>query len=153
MVSLAREDSNKQVNTLEEDCCYIKSVLTRPVALMTDLSKLQNTEYQKLRIKRNRKAARMLGLLVAAFTVCWLPYIVCYPLSQFYPTLLSDYATLFVWWLGYMNSAINPFLYVYSNKNIRRSVRNLFCKRLVHACIAKDRMHNFRTNSFKANRI
>ena len=47
----------------------------------------ENSAYQKLRIKRNRKAARMLGFLVAAFSICWLPYTIFYPLSQFFPNL------------------------------------------------------------------
>lgn len=79
----------------------------------------ENANYQTLRLKRNRKAARMLGILVAAFSICWLPFTILYPLSQFYPDLLPSYVTIVIWWMGYLNSTINPFLYVYSNKNIR----------------------------------
>ncbi len=142
--------------------CYIKpnnkpyfnnvqNISLNPVMIKkTTLKKsiFENTEYQKMRIKRNRKAARMLGLLIATFSVCWLPYTICYPLSHFYPNLMSDFATLFVWWLGYLNSAINPFLYVYSNKNIRRSVRNLFYKRIYYSFARRNRW-----DSFKVNRI
>ena len=81
----------------------------------------ENNDYRYMRLKRNRKAARMLGLLVAAFLICWLPYIVFFPISHFYPQLIPNYLNLFIWWLGYLNSTINPFLYVYSNKNIRLS--------------------------------
>ena len=79
----------------------------------------ESSNYQNLRLKRNRKAARMLGILVAAFSICWLPFTIYYPLSQFYPNLLPQSATIVIWWMGYLNSTINPFLYVYSNKNIR----------------------------------
>ena len=79
----------------------------------------ENNDYRYMRLKRNRKAARMLGLLVAAFLICWLPYIIFFPISHFYPQLIPNYLNLFIWWLGYLNSTINPFLYVYSNKNIR----------------------------------
>lgn len=77
------------------------------------------TNYQNLRLKRNRKAARMLGLLIASFTICWLPYTIIYPFCQFYKTVLPNWFVSIVWWMGYINSTINPFLYVYSNKNIR----------------------------------
>ena len=94
--------------------------------------------YQKLRVKRNRKAARMLGILVAAFTICWLPFTIIYPLSQFYPNLLPDYVHAIIWWLGYLHSAITPFLYVYSNKIIRRSVRNLLYTQFLHVFCRKE---------------
>lgn len=65
---------------------------------------------------------------------------------------MPNYVTLVIWWMGYMNSAINPFLYVYSNKNIRRSVRAVFCKRIVYSCTShNERLVKFRTNSLKAN--
>lgn len=81
------------------------------------MSTSDQNDYRYMRLKRNRKAARMLGILVASFLICWLPYTVFFPISFFYP--IPNYLNLFIWWLGYLNSTINPFLYVYSNKNIR----------------------------------
>jgi hypothetical protein len=89
-------------------------------------SMLDANDFKGLRYKRNRKAARMLGLLVAAFSFCWLPFAIGYPLSQFFPNLLPSQANLVIWWLGYINSTINPFLYVYSNKNIRYALHFIF---------------------------
>jgi hypothetical protein len=82
-------------------------------------SLIDTNDYRAIRLKRNRKAARMLGLIIVSFSVCWLPFTVMYPLSHFYPELLPRDLTPIVWWLGYLNSTINPFLYVYCNKNIR----------------------------------
>ncbi|RNA40681.1 histamine H1 receptor [Brachionus plicatilis] len=86
----------------------------------------ETSNYQNLRLKRNRKAARMLGLLVASFSICWLPYTIIYPFCQFYKTFFPNWFVSIVWWMGYINSTINPFLYVYSNKNIRQ-VLTFFC--------------------------
>jgi hypothetical protein len=80
---------------------------------------IENVDYHSVRLKRNRKAARMLGLLVAAFLISWLPFSIIYPLGYFYPQMFPNYLNIIVWWFGYFNSTINPFLYVYSNKNIR----------------------------------
>ena len=114
------------------------------------VSLFENTTYNNLRLKRNRKAARMLGLLVTAFLICWFPFSVCYPLGQFYPNAAPNYLTIIIWWMGYLNSTINPFLYVYSNKTIRRSVRDLFYKRIWQFFIGSNKINqNFRSNSLK----
>ncbi len=107
-------DKNSQVEYIRK--CSIGS---KRKEVMNGSIFAENSDYQNLRMKRNRKAARMLGFLVAAFSICWLPFTIFYPLSQFYPDLLPDYAQIIIWWMGYSNSTINPFLYVYSNKNIR----------------------------------
>ncbi|CAF0834203.1 unnamed protein product [Brachionus calyciflorus] len=115
------------------------------------LGAYENSNYQNMRLKRNRKAARMLGLLVASFSICWLPFTIVYPLCQFYPNLLPGWLTAISWWMGYLNSTINPFLYVYSNKNIRRSVRILFVKRLWNFLTGKNMNRNFRNDSLRHN--
>ena len=65
----------------------------------------ESAAWQKARLKRNRKAARMLGLLVAAFSVCWLPYCVSFPLSQFLPDLgeLLLLLSLLIIWQVFFN--------------------------------------------------
>jgi hypothetical protein len=114
------------------------------------ISLFENTAYKNLRLKRNRKAARMLGLLVTAFLICWFPFSVCYPLGQFFPNAAPNYFTIIIWWMGYLNSTINPFLYVYSNKTIRRSVRDLFYKRIWQFFLGANKINqNFRSNSLK----
>jgi hypothetical protein len=76
-----------------------------------------NIEYQQLRFKRNRKAAYKLGVLIAIFCICWGPFVVLYPVTVFWD--INKYISFFIWWMAYCNSTINPFLYCYSNENIK----------------------------------
>lgn len=145
--------TQKKTTTLSKNHDKISKKKSNKESLSGSIFAETSPDYQSLRLKRNQKAARMLGFLVAAFSICWLPFTIFYPLGQFYPNLLPDYAMIFVWWLGYVNSTINPFLYVYSNKNIRRSVRILFCQRIwSYFTGSKSSLnHNFRHDSIKNN--
>uniref|UniRef100_A0A672ZB20 5-hydroxytryptamine receptor 1E n=1 Tax=Sphaeramia orbicularis TaxID=375764 RepID=A0A672ZB20_9TELE len=81
---------------------------------------------------RERKAARILGLILGAFIICWLPFflkelLVGLGLLQA-PQLLSDLLT----WLGYINSLINPLLYTSFNDDFKLAFKKLL-KRKEHA--------------------
>nr|QVK45754.1 G protein-coupled receptor [Proales similis] len=110
---------------------------------------VESNHFENMRLKRNRKAARMLGLLVASISICWLPFCIFYPLGKFYPNLLPNSVQLIIWWLGYFNSTVNPFLYVYSNKNIRRSVRILLFHRLSSFLPKSRSRQEIRSNSLR----
>uniref|UniRef100_UPI0037E9AA38 5-hydroxytryptamine receptor 1E n=1 Tax=Semicossyphus pulcher TaxID=241346 RepID=UPI0037E9AA38 len=81
---------------------------------------------------RERKAARILGLILGAFIVCWLPFFVkelLVGLQVLQPSqLLSDLLT----WLGYINSLINPLLYTSFNDDFKLAFKKLL-KRKEHA--------------------
>ncbi|CAF1051721.1 unnamed protein product [Adineta ricciae] len=73
-------------------------------------------ERNKARLRRNQKASRMLGILLAVFLICWLPFIISYPIMLLYPKKFSVELECIIFWLGYVNSLLNPFLYVYRLK-------------------------------------
>lgn len=80
---------------------------------------------------RERKAARILGLILGAFIFCWLPFflkelLVGLQLLQPSP-LISDALT----WLGYINSLINPLLYTSFNDDFKLAFKKLL-KRKEH---------------------
>lgn len=80
---------------------------------------------------RERKAARILGLILGAFIFCWLPFFLkelLVGLRVLQPSpVLSDVLT----WLGYINSLINPLLYTSFNDDFKLAFKKLL-KRKAH---------------------
>jgi len=76
---------------------------------------------------RERRATVVLGIVMASFIGCWLPFFSVYPLS-----LLLDFsvpAPVFavIFWLGYCNSALNPIIYTIFNREFRAAFRRMLC--------------------------
>lgn len=84
-------------------------------------------ERNKARLRRNQKASRMLGILLAVFLICWLPFIISYPSTIFYPEKFPGSLQIIIFWFGYVNSLLNPFLYVYSSRNFRQAIIETLC--------------------------
>ncbi|KAJ3625548.1 hypothetical protein MTP99_016113 [Tenebrio molitor] len=74
------------------------------------------------KMKRERKAARTLGIIVSAFLACWLPFFLWYVITSLCgskrcyspPSVIT-----LVFWIGYFNSALNPLIYAYFNREFR----------------------------------
>ncbi|CAM4756520.1 unnamed protein product [Rotaria magnacalcarata] len=84
-------------------------------------------ERRKACLRRNQKASRMLGILLAVFLICWLPFTIFYPTSILYPNKLPSELESITFWFGYVNSLLNPFLYVYSSRNFRQAIIETLC--------------------------
>ncbi|KAK2890485.1 5-hydroxytryptamine receptor 1E [Channa argus] len=89
-------------------------------------------EKSQICTSRERKAARILGLILGAFIICWLPFFMkelLVGLQVLQPSpLISDFLT----WLGYINSLINPLLYTSFNDDFKLAFKKLL-KRKEHA--------------------
>ncbi|XP_044312772.1 octopamine receptor beta-2R [Drosophila rhopaloa] len=85
-----------------------------------------------IKMKREHKAARTLGIIMGTFILCWLPFFLWYTLSMTCePCQVPDIVVSILFWIGYFNSTLNPLIYAYFNRDFREAFRNtllcLFC--------------------------
>uniref|UniRef100_A0A672F493 5-hydroxytryptamine receptor 7 n=1 Tax=Salarias fasciatus TaxID=181472 RepID=A0A672F493_SALFA len=70
--------------------------------------------------KREQKAAATLGIVVGAFSFCWLPFFLVSTARPFVCGVECSCVPLWLertlLWLGYANSLINPFIYAFFNR-------------------------------------
>ncbi|XP_068602429.1 trace amine-associated receptor 13c-like [Brachionichthys hirsutus] len=71
--------------------------------------------------KSERKAARMLGIVVLVFLICFCPYY--YPSFAGQDSSSSDAYSFFSFWLLYCNSCFNPLVYAFFYPWFRRSMK------------------------------
>ncbi|CAF1119645.1 unnamed protein product, partial [Didymodactylos carnosus] len=102
-----------------------------------DGSILEPRNSQVQHLKRERRAVKTLGAIMIAFIVCWLPFFIRYSACEpnhcrwKYMPIVED----LVFWIGYFNSCINPFLYAFHNKDFRFAFRKTL-KPLFSFCFA-----------------
>lgn len=93
--------------------------------------KPRDPEREKRRIarKKEKRATLILGLIMGSFIACWFPFFCMYILTPLCPMCrIPQQAFTIAFWLGYMNSAINPVIYTIFNKDFRRSFRRVLFK-------------------------
>ena len=95
------------------------------------IQKQRDPEKEKRRIarKKEKRATLILGLIMGSFIACWLPFFFLYILTPACPKCkIPDTAFAVAFWLGYMNSALNPAIYTIFNKDFRRAFRRILFK-------------------------
>lgn len=87
-------------------------------------------ERQKISLSKERRAARILGIIMGVFVVCWLPFFLMYVILPFCEHCYISPAMInFITWLGYINSALNPVIYTIFNMDFRKAFAKLLkCK-------------------------
>nr|XP_054773161.1 neuromedin-K receptor-like [Lytechinus pictus] len=81
--------------------------------------------------KARKKVVKMMIVVVITFALCWLPYHIynLYMHIQRAGATMDLDISFFVMWLGYANSAMNPFIYCGFNENFRRGFTDAFTGR------------------------
>jgi hypothetical protein len=90
--------------------------------------------------KREYSLIKTLGFVITLFCLCWifffLRYTLCGPTHSICPEVISHNLVLedILFWIGYCNSALNPFLYNFTNQDFQKAFRNLLrLKRSTHS--------------------
>ena len=135
----AEEDEEEEEEEESLDCVAAALKLQREVEeeCSTRVSRLLKTgEHHQRRkrknqsiFKREQKAAATLGIVVGAFTFCWLPFFLVSTARPFVCGVECSCVPLWLertlLWLGYANSLINPFIYAFFNRDLRTTYSNL----------------------------
>ncbi|KAM6181585.1 trace amine-associated receptor 8a-like [Erethizon dorsatum] len=83
-----------------------------------------SSESYKARVaKRERKAAKTLGVTVVAFTISWLPYTIETLIDAFMGFITPAYIYEICCWCAYYNSAMNPLIYALFYPWFRKAIK------------------------------
>uniref|UniRef100_A0A4W5K6N5 Alpha-1A adrenergic receptor n=1 Tax=Hucho hucho TaxID=62062 RepID=A0A4W5K6N5_9TELE len=79
-----------------------------------------------LKFSREKKAAKTLGIVVGCFVLCWLPFFLVMPIGSIFPSHRPpDTIFKITFWLGYLNSCINPIIYPCFSQEFKRAFLNV----------------------------
>ena len=78
------------------------------------------------KVNKEKKAAKTVGIIVGCFICCWLPFFSVYLAGAFCTSDCIDRTVFSVFfWLGYCNSAMNPFVYAFFSRDFRSAFKRL----------------------------
>jgi len=110
---------------IESELDISRATLTEIGSSNRSKHKCQEYRHKRSRIVRDRKAARSLFILVIVFLIFLFPYVICATAS----TAGINISTIIFeisFWLLWMNSTCNPFLYPFIQMKYRRAYVTLF---------------------------
>ncbi|XP_064594836.1 muscarinic acetylcholine receptor M4-like [Liolophura sinensis] len=70
---------------------------------------------------RDRKVFVTLTYIIAGYVICWLPFHIVFDVSCVSPDLVPKEIYTMTFWMTYLNSTLNPFLYNFSSKELRHA--------------------------------
>lgn len=103
------------------------SATTKPNNIRVHQKSMSN---RIMSLKRENKTTQTLAIVVGGFIACWLPFFIAYLVTPFLEKdTIDDGFNAFLTWLGWFNSAMNPFIYALYSVDFRAAFWRLTCRR------------------------
>uniref|UniRef100_A0A8C4X234 5-hydroxytryptamine receptor 4 n=1 Tax=Eptatretus burgeri TaxID=7764 RepID=A0A8C4X234_EPTBU len=87
----------------------------------------QQQHHASSRVMIETKAAKTLAFIMGCFCLSWAPFFISNVIDPFIDYSIPSAVWSTCLWLGYINSAINPFLYAFLNRTFRRAFLTILC--------------------------
>ena len=68
---------------------------------------------------RDKKIFITLTYVISSYLICWFPFYVTFDTYAWKPELVPSGLYSFFFWMTYVNSTLNPFIYAYTSKDFR----------------------------------
>ena len=89
----------------------------------------KKSNLNKISSSKDRKATKTLGVIMGAFTACWLPFFILALIRPFVGEHIPHWLNSLFLWLGYCNSFLNPIIYARFNREFRKPFKEIICCR------------------------
>ncbi|XP_041649262.1 dopamine receptor D4b [Cheilinus undulatus] len=111
---------------MQQEIPYPRQYRENSVPTLTLSEQLSRKKSAKIN-NRERKAMRVLPVVVGCFLFCWTPFFVVHTTRAMCLTCEIPHGLMStVTWLGYVNSALNPIIYTIFNTEFKKFFRKCF---------------------------
>uniref|UniRef100_A0A8C5DV52 D(4) dopamine receptor-like n=1 Tax=Gouania willdenowi TaxID=441366 RepID=A0A8C5DV52_GOUWI len=126
---LAQSRLDDSEDYLQQELPYPRQYRENSVPTLTFSQQQQLKNRAKIN-SRERKAMRVLPVVVGCFLLCWTPFFVVHTTQAMCSSCdIRPSITSTVTWLGYVNSALNPIIYTIFNTEFKK-----FFKKCLRSC-------------------
>ncbi|KAL1023926.1 hypothetical protein UPYG_G00049090 [Umbra pygmaea] len=104
---------------------------SKSLELFSSRRKRQSTvNRKKITAAREKRFTFVLAVVMGVFVVCWFPFFFSYSLYGVCraPCKVPETLFKFFFWIGYVNSSLNPVIYTIFNQDFRRAFQKILCK-------------------------